>query len=98
MKIFHIFLAVGLFTATVASAQTTPGTAVPSVPGASGTASPSTTPSGMAAPTPNANGSVSSEEVFTKGAPVDKATGDKRMKRKKTKDAMPESGKMKTKM
>lgn len=97
MKIFQLALAAGLLSFSAAAAQTTPGTTVPSTPGPAGTASPSAVPSGMAAPAPDPKGNVTPGEAFTKGAP----TGDnsRRMKRKKSKDTMPDgSGKMKTKM
>lgn len=100
MKIFQLTLAAGLLSCSAAFAQTTPGTTVPSVPGAAGTASPSAVPSGMAAPASDPKGNVSPGEVFTKGAPSgDNARSDRRMKRKKSKDTMSDgNGKMKTKM
>jgi hypothetical protein len=100
MKIFQLALAAGLLSFSAAAAQTTPGTTVPSVPGPAGTASPSAVPSGMAAPAPDPKGNVTPGEVFTKGSPNnDDARSDRRMKRKKMKDTMPDgNGKMKTKM
>ncbi|NML68026.1 hypothetical protein HHL22_22745 [Hymenobacter sp. RP-2-7] len=97
MKIFQLALAAGLLSCSAAFAQTTPGTTVPSTPGPAGTASPSAVPSGMAAPTPDPKGNVTPSEAFTKGSPNSDARSDRRMKRKKMKDTMP-NGKMKTNM
>ena len=91
MKFSHFLLAAAVCATSAASAQTTPTQA----PRGTGPASPSAVPSGTAPAPSNPRGAVSSEEVFTTGAPDGSKSG-KGTKHKSSKDH--DHSKMKTKM
>lgn len=87
MKFPFLLLAAGLFTISVASAQTTPAPASP------GTATPEAIPSGTQPQPADPKGAVAPGEVFTKGAPQNNAS-DKSMDRKRMKMRKRDKGMM----
>ena len=95
MKFSHFLLAAAVCATSAVAAQTAP---VPAqAPRGTGSAAPSAVPSGTAPVPSNPRGAVSSEEVFTTGAP----DGSKSGKHMKQKGSMPKDhdhSKMKTKM